>query len=118
LTYAYLQFSYQFYRDARSKLKTLLQNLINRKVRSVAFFGVGDLAEIAYLSIQETDLEFAGIGDSNGTYGRFFGHPVFDMDRFGMLEFDAVIVTRDQINAEILEPLQKIGIADDKINTL
>ena len=27
LTYAYLQFSYQFYRDARSKLRDLLQDL-------------------------------------------------------------------------------------------
>jgi DNA-binding MarR family transcriptional regulator len=118
LTYAYLQFSYQFYRDARSKLKTLLQNLINRKVRSVAFFGVGDLAEIAYLSLQETDLKFVGIGDPNGNWGRFFGHVVFDMDTFGMLEFDAVIVTLDLPNADTLEVLRKMGIPENKIKTL
>jgi DNA-binding MarR family transcriptional regulator len=118
LTYAYLQFSYQFYRDARSKLRVMLQDLVNQKMGSVAFFGAGDLAEIAYLSLQETDLEFAGIGDPNGNYERFFGHPVLDLDSFGNLSFDAVIVTHDRIDADILEPLRQIGIHDDRIKTL
>ena len=118
LTYAYLQFSYQFYRDARSKLRGLLKDLINHKVGSVAFFGVGDLAEIAYLSLQETDLRFVGIGDPNGNCKRFFGHPVLDMDSFGNLAFDAVIVTYDRVDEEILELLRKSDISDDKIKTL
>ena len=118
LTYAYLQFSYQFYRDARSKLRALLQDLVNRELRSVAFFGVGDLAEIAYLSLQETDLEFVGIGDANGNSNRFFGHPVFDINTFGNLRFDAVIVTHDHVDAKILKPLKAAGISADKIKTL
>ena len=118
LTYAYLQFSHPFYRDARSKLKALLQNLINHNVRSVAFFGVGDLAEIAYLSLQETNLKFVGIGDLNGNGNRFFGHPVYDLVAFGMLEFDAVIVTHDEVDGEIMAPLMETGITEDKIKTL
>ena len=117
-TYAYLQFSYQFYRDARSKLRVMLQGLVNLKVGSVAFFGAGDLAEIAYLSLQETDLRFVGIGDLNGNGKRFFGHPVLDMDSFGTLSFDAVIVTCDRVDADILEPLRNLGIPDDRIKTL
>ena len=118
LTYAYLQFSYQFYREARSKLRALFQALSSGKVRSVAFFGAGDLAEIAYLSLQETNLQFVGIGDTNSNHNHFFGHPVFDMNAFGNLQFDAVIVTHDRADAEILEPLKTVGISADKIKTL
>ena len=84
----------------------------------MALFGAGDLAEIAYLSLQETDLEFIGIGDADGNRHLFFGHPVFDMNTFANLTFDAVIVTHDQVDADILTPLRAAGIPTDKIKTL
>ncbi len=118
LTYAYIQLSYQFYRDARRKIKTLFQDLQDTGVRSIVFFGAGDLAEIAFLTLQETDLQFAGIGDATGNGGSFFGHTIVEVKALGFLDFDAIIVTHDRADTKIMQQMEAAGIISDKIKTL
>ena len=115
LTYAYIKLSCQFYRNARSKIRKHLNNLENRNVKSVAFFGTGDLAEIAYLSLQETELQFVGIGDSIGNGDSFFGHAVIGFKALGLLNFDVVLITNDQGDGGGYRNLLSVGIHPDKI---
>ena len=48
LTYLYIHYSYNFYKDARQKLRELYSNLEKQGVSRLVFYGAGDLAEIAY----------------------------------------------------------------------
>ncbi len=118
LTYAYIRLSYRFYRDARRKIKDLLMNLQRHEVRSVAFFGSGDLAEIAYISLQETNIRFAGIGDVTNNGSCFFGHKVLDVDSLNAIGFDYIVITDDQAAENMTRLLKSNGIHEQKIKHL
>lgn len=118
LTYVYVQLSYQFYRHARRKIKSFFQDLQNQKIRTVAFCGAGDLAEIAYLSLQETNLRFVGIGDTTSAGSGFFGHTVMGIDNLNFLDFDAIIITHDRTVDGLTRRLESTGIFPSKIKTL
>ena len=51
LTCEYIQYSYQFYKEARSKLQRLFGEFSDQGVRRVVFYGRSDFAEIAYLPV-------------------------------------------------------------------
>jgi DNA-binding MarR family transcriptional regulator len=118
LTYAYIRLSYQYYRDARHRIRTLFRNLLNQDIISVAFYGTGDLAEIAYLSLQETDLQFAGISDTRPNGHAFFGHTVKDIDALVFSNCDAVIITIDHADGGVHRQLTSAGLNPQKIKTL
>jgi DNA-binding MarR family transcriptional regulator len=48
--------------------------------KPVVFYGSGELAEIGYICLQETDLTLVAVIDTVGR-GQFFGVPVFDRSR-------------------------------------
>ena len=72
LTYEYLAGSMHFYQEARGRAREALAALERQGVRKVAFLGHGDLAEIVYLSLQETPIAFAGIFDDAAEGSPFF----------------------------------------------
>ncbi|MEE4604771.1 MAG: winged helix-turn-helix transcriptional regulator [Desulfobacteraceae bacterium] len=117
LTYAYIQYSYRFYRDARHRTRNLFRELKADGVERVAFFGEGDLAEIAYLSLQESDLSFVAIGDCTGNDGHFFGHPILGMDELLETIFDAVVLTNERLDPDLVGLLVEKGVAKSKIKT-
>ena len=51
LTYRYIQYSFEFYKRFRQKLRGLLQNFVKQGIRRIICYGASDLAEIAYLSL-------------------------------------------------------------------
>lgn len=117
LSYSYVQLSYRFYRDARQKIRDLYQQLQMSNFKRIAFFGAGDLAEIAYLSLQESDLEFVGISDFDSNGGKFFGHRVVNLDGLKEMQFDVLVLTKDQAEANLENILDEKGIARSKIRT-
>jgi predicted transcriptional regulator len=117
LTYAYIQYSYRFYRDARHRTRHLFHELKTDGVARVAFFGEGDLAEIAYLSLQESNLTFVAIGDFTGNDSSFFGHRILGMDEFLETAFDAVVLTNDRLEPDLVGLLVEKGVAASKIKT-
>ena len=94
LTYEYIQHSYNFYKEARQKLRDLYTGLERRDVSSIIFYGAGDLAEIAYISLQESEIELAAVVDRKEKGKSFFGITIVDPSRLGKLEFDRVLLTR------------------------
>ncbi|MFC1826021.1 transcriptional regulator, partial [Thermodesulfobacteriota bacterium] len=63
LTYKYIQHSYKFYKDARQKLSKQFKDLESQGVQRIVFYGANDLAEIAYISLQETSIDIAVVVD-------------------------------------------------------
>ena len=115
LTYLYIQHSYNFYKDARQKLRDLYQGLEKQGVSRVAFYGAGDLAEIAYLSLQETNIELVAIVDDQKIGKRFMRLAVADPDRLGSFSFDRIVITSINSTELILQRLTALGISDDVV---
>ena len=63
LTYNLLQDYTRIYREARANFKRLFSELSSDGVKTVVFAGADEVAEIAFLTLQETDIELRGIID-------------------------------------------------------
>ena len=63
LTYEYMKYSFNFYKDLRSNFKKVFIAIEKEKASRIVFYGAGEIAEIAYLSLQETTLDLVEIVD-------------------------------------------------------
>jgi len=115
LTYEYIQFSYRFYKDTRKRLQNLFQALVNENVQRVVFFGIGDLAEIAYLSLQETSLELVAVVDNQAVGKQLFGMYINKSDSISTIDFDKILITTATSNETELEELIQNGVPNEKI---
>ncbi len=91
LTMEFLDFSLQFYREARRRSAALCRALAEQGHREVAILGAGDLAEITYLGIQEWQLHLVRVYD-NTDRKQLFHAPVLPVAAMAQDESDAIIV--------------------------
>ena len=92
LTAEYLSESVRFFREAREEYNGLLIACRDNDVRTIAFAGASDLAEIAAICAAELGVEITAIIDSKSSATTMAGLPVAPaIDR--LAELDAIIVT-------------------------
>ncbi len=65
LTYQFLDFSKQFYGEARKRSSEVCLRLAREGVKRVAFLGAGELAEISFLGLAEQKLVLTDIFDDD-----------------------------------------------------
>ena len=110
LTCAYIQYSFRFYRDARKKLRSTLQSLEDTGTRSIIFYGTGDLAEIAYLSLMETSIKLAAIVDEDEKGNPFFLHKVQSPDILNNFVNEKILITKIDATETQQDNLVQYGI--------
>jgi len=115
LTYNYIQYSYNFYKDARHKLRKLFQKLEAEGVSLIVFCGASDLAEIAYISLQETSIEMVAVVDMLNAGKQFLGYSVLDPVYLNSLSFDRILITAIESREIILDDIIKNGTPASKI---
>ena len=115
LTYQYLHYSFEFYRSARNNLRKHFMKLVEQGVKRVVFYGVSDVAEIAYISLQETSIKMIAIVDDNKTGMIFLGHVVKSPDLLKSLSFDKILITFMDNELASVDKLLKRGIARKNI---
>jgi DNA-binding MarR family transcriptional regulator len=115
LTYEYIQHSYNFYKEARQKLRDLYTELESQGVSCIVFYGAGDLAEIAYLSLQETNIRLVAVADDEKNGKRFMSYTVVHPDRLGSLTFDRILITSLNSNEYIYQKIANLGIPADLV---
>ena len=114
LTYEYLQFSLSYFRNVRHRLNHTLDLLGQSGVRRVVIFGVGELAELAYLSIQETHLELVGFV-ADGPEDTFLSIPRGTLEKLREWNFDAILIC-DLNNVEVTKNrIHVLEIPTDKV---
>lgn len=92
LTYEYLQYSLTYYRDVRQRFSRTLAVVEQSGLKRIVIFGVGELAELAYLSIQESNLVLVGfVADETGD--RFLSCPLGSLEALKEWDFDAVLIS-------------------------
>lgn len=118
LTYEYVKLSYQFYSDARQKLRNLYKELEVEGSNLILFYGAGDLAEIAYVSAQGTSIKLVAVIDGYLKGKDFFEYTILDPEELPGLTFDKILITSiDSIDAVYHSIIRK-GISDRKIVTI
>jgi DNA-binding MarR family transcriptional regulator len=115
LTYDYILYSYHFYRQARIRLNRLFTELEKENVHRIVFFGATDLAEIAFLSLQDTGIELAAVVDDRGSGKKIVGHLVKPISRLGLIECDRILITYDRRRDWIQEKIRASRIPREKI---
>jgi DNA-binding MarR family transcriptional regulator len=118
LTYYHLQNFTNLYREARRDFKELFGRFYEEGVKSVVFAGADEAAEIAYLSLQEFDIKFAGIVDNERAGNDFFKYKIMPFEKIKEIEADFIIVSSFLKKDEIYKKLMEADITPEKIKSI
>ena len=116
LTYNYVIYSLQYYRSTRTRLLIILNELSKSNTKNIVFFGVSELAEIAYIALLKTDIKLYAIIDDEMAGQKFMKTPIQGLPHLKQLPPDvAVAITRLDGAEDNIELLANAGIAKEKI---
>jgi DNA-binding MarR family transcriptional regulator len=127
MSQAYFRNSIEYYASARDRIRASFDELSRQwpgasngapVTKRIIFLGTGEVAEIGFVCLQETDLQLAGVIDFQGR-ARFFGAPVFpaqqvDALRRHLASSDAMLVAfneSDQLQAF----LESTGVPPERV---
>jgi len=115
LTYKYIQYSYKFYKDARKKLRKQFKDLEEQGVHCIVFYGANDLAEIAYISLQETSIDIADVVDDEKIGEKFLGSVIKDPAILDSISYDRILITSVEKRDTTFEKILANGISRKKV---
>jgi DNA-binding MarR family transcriptional regulator len=118
LTYHYLHNYTSIYHNARKDYRKLFDRLSEQEIRRVAFAGVDMVAEIAYLSLQETSVILAGVVDDEKEGSDFFKHKVIGFDEISSIDCQGVVITTFSKVDQICRKLEQHKILKDAVWTI
>lgn len=115
LAYQHLYNFTNLYNIARKDFRSLFQRLQGDGVERIAFCGVDEVAEIAYITLQEFGMELAGVVDGSKQGEDFFGSEVRPIADIELMDYDRLVITSfmkaDALHLELLDA----GVPADKI---
>ena len=116
LTYEYINYSLHFYKDTRLKLKQKFEDLQQEGVNKIAIHGTGHFAEIAFISLKETDIELVAVIDGNNAGKHFMGYLVDIPQNLKNYKFDYLLDTcfRD----DDLRQMFEMGLPEEHVINL
>jgi len=118
LTVEYLRYSINFYNEIKKLLLNKFQDIQGSQRKSILFFGAGEVAELAYLYLQLTDIELVGIIDDRKNGSPFFEYLVEGLSRLDQGDWDAILLTRlDDMEVD-MKTLANKGVSPDRITAL
>jgi ribosomal protein S25 len=117
LTYEFMDYSLFLYGHVRQHLRTVLEAAVHENRKRIAFYGTGEAAELAYLSVAELGLELVAVFD--GPEDRtFLGHRVMPIEQHHGVAFDLLLVATLDRSEELVERLVALSIDRDRLVTL
>ena len=114
LTYLYMQYSLSQYRDMRTRLKEMMSTFDSAHGQRVVIYGTTELAELAYLSLREMNIDCVGFIDENSRES-FLSCPVSSPERIAGWHFDQVLITDLDHAAAVEEQLVQSGVPREKV---
>lgn len=110
LAYQHLSYFSSLYTIARQDYLTLFRALAAEGVKGVAFCGIDEVAEIAYLSMKETGLELELAMDAEAVGGTFFDRKVVS-PAIGLLSGNhRIVITSLKRGDALREELLRLGV--------
>jgi DNA-binding MarR family transcriptional regulator len=112
LTYEFMKFSIDYYRDARRHLRQSLAAGVNGQHR-VAVYGTGDVAELVFLLLKEMGLDLVAVIDDSS--GRFLDMPVQSLAEQDAASYDVLIVAVLEKPGAARKRLLAAGVPPEKV---
>jgi DNA-binding MarR family transcriptional regulator len=127
MTRLYLEQSIRFYAEARERLTASFSKLSTEwperdQRKAIVFYGAGEVAEIGYICLQQSDLILIGVVDDERRRP-FFGIPVAPSDQLRPMElngvpFGSVVVMSLKDTEATRERLERAGFSSNRIYCL
>jgi hypothetical protein len=114
LTYQYMQYSLSYYRGMRTRLKEMMAAFDGSNGQRVVIYGTTELAELAYLSLREMNIDCVGFIDGSSRES-FLSCPVSSPDMIGGWQFDRVLIADLEHAAACEERLIQSGVPREKV---
>ncbi len=118
LTYDLLHDYTRVYREARKNLKQLFHDLQKNGIKRIVFAGSDEVAEIAYITLQETSLELVAVVDTADTGKDFFGIEVRAFAAITEMPYDCVVITTYVKKDKVYQELTKNGVRKKDIRSI
>jgi hypothetical protein len=117
-----LKYSVRFYAEARDRISGQFAQLSANWLlggcgsgeKRIVFFGTGEVAEIGYVCLQETDLRLVGVVDNHGRR-RFFDVPLIATTALADVAFDRLVVMSFETSESIRDELRSCGFPLDRV---
>jgi DNA-binding MarR family transcriptional regulator len=114
LTYEYMSFSLYLYGQTRRTLREALEPLVAESQKRFALYGIGEAAELAYLTLREIGVDPVAVYADGGP-STFLSLPVFRKEALAEAPVDRVIVASfDPISDAQRDELQRL-VPQDKL---
>ncbi len=118
LTYHLLQDYTRIYRETRANLKRLFKDMHDVGVKKLVFAGADEVAEIAYITLQETHMELIGVVDGEAAGKKFFGKNIKALSSIKEMNYDFIIVSSYLKRNEIFHELLRNGVKKEVIKVI
>ena len=118
LTLNYLQYSINFYKHAKQTISGAYADLEKEGVKDIVFYGIGEIAEIAYILLQQKQMRLTGVIDESHAGSVFMKRNVGTDADLSRMSFDKIIITSFEAPHDIIMKLTRLEIPEDKILSL
>ena len=106
LTLSFFSYNIHHYAEMKKEISKKLIEMQNSGVRRVAFYGLSDEMEVAYVTLQGLDMKLVGIVDDEKHWGKkFFGYKIVSSEEVKDLNPDAIFVTSIKDQASYVKNL-------------
>ena len=106
----------------RNHTKTDFHNLFTKLrlagPKRIAFCGIDEVTEIAYLSLKEAGLELVAIFDAESPKKDFLGHEILRFDDIKRIDPDMIVITSFKADDELKDALLEAGVDGTKIYSI
>jgi len=110
LAYQHLSYFTNLYRIARQDYALLFRGMANQGVREVSFCGLDEVAEIAYLSLKETDIRLCAVMDDERAGEIFFHTPVTTLRDGADAGAERIVITSFKRGEALRKDLLRLGV--------
>ena len=115
LTYEYISSSYHYFKAAKNRVEDLYSDLQNEGATRVIFYGAGELADIAFLSMTGSGVRLIDVVDPTRKGELFADLIVKSISRLQKVDYDAILVTLVDNHATVLKDIKGLGVPPEKI---
>jgi DNA-binding Lrp family transcriptional regulator len=117
----FLSYNIQHYVEMKKQISKRLIEIQESGVKRIAFYGVSDEMEIAYITLQGSEMKLVGIIGENetGKGKKFFGCRVIGVNEVRNLGVDGILITSVKEQAPSVKNLMKqAGLDSSRIFTI